>query len=53
MPIDLIPGVKFDTLKGSIYEYIENKLNLKIKSAHRKIRDVYKRQVYIYVFWKF
>lgn len=38
MPIDLIPGVKFDTLKGSIYEYIENKLNLKIKSAHRTIR---------------
>ncbi len=38
MPIDLIPGVKVDTLKGSIYEYIENKLNLKIKSAHRTIR---------------
>lgn len=38
MPIDIIPGLKTDTIKGSLYEYIENKLNLKIKSAHRTIR---------------
>ncbi len=38
MPIDIIPGIKIDTLKGSIYEYIEEILNLKIKSAHRTIR---------------
>lgn len=38
MPIDTIPGLKIDTVKGSLYEYIEESLNLKIKSAHRTIR---------------
>ncbi|AQM59169.1 GntR family transcriptional regulator [Clostridium baratii] len=38
MPINIIPGVKKETLKGSLYEYIEETLNLKIKSAHRTIR---------------
>ena len=38
MPIDLIPGIKKEILKGSLYTYIEEKLNLKIKSAHRTVR---------------
>ena len=38
MPIDVISGVKKEVLKGSIYNYIEEKLNLKIKSAHRTVR---------------
>jgi len=37
MPIDLIPGLKEKNVKGSIYEYIENELNLKLQSAHRTI----------------
>ena len=38
MPIDVISGVTLDTLKGSIYDYIEHTLKLKIKSAHRIAR---------------
>lgn len=38
MPIGLIPGIKNDILTSSIYNYIEDKLKLKIKSAHRVIR---------------
>lgn len=38
MPIGLIPGIKNDILMSSIYNYIEEKLKLKIKSAHRVIR---------------
>lgn len=37
MPIQIIPGLKKQHLSGSIYEYIERILNLKIKSAHRTI----------------
>lgn len=37
MPIDLIPGIKEKNIKESIYEYIENNLNLKIQSAHRTV----------------
>ncbi len=37
MPIQIIPGLKKQHLYGSIYEYIERILNLKIKSAHRTI----------------
>lgn len=37
MPIGLIPNLKVDHLKGSIYEYIENKLKLKIQSCHLSI----------------
>ena len=37
MPIDLIPGIKEKNIKGSIYEYIENELHLKIQSAHRTV----------------
>ena len=37
MPIQIIPGLKKQHLSGSIYEYIERVLNLKIKSAHRTI----------------
>lgn len=40
MPIGLIPGIKNDVLLNSIYKYIENNLNLKIKSAHRTIRAI-------------
>lgn len=38
MPINVISGITMDVLKGSIYDYIENKLKLKIKSAHRTAR---------------
>ncbi|MBE6047428.1 MAG: GntR family transcriptional regulator [Clostridium sp.] len=38
MPIDVIVGIKRDILNGSIYDYIENRLKLKIKSAHRTVR---------------
>lgn len=37
MPIKIIPGLKRAHLYGSIYEYIERMLNLKIQSAHRTI----------------
>lgn len=40
MPISLIPGIKNDILLSSIYGYIEKKLKLKIKSAHRTIRAI-------------
>ena len=40
MPINLIPGIKNEILMKSIYSYIENTLNLKIKSAHRTIRAI-------------
>lgn len=38
MPTDFIPGITEDVLKGSIYEYIEQTLKLKIRSAHRTAR---------------
>lgn len=38
MPINIIPGVKIDDVEGSIYEYIKDKLGLKIQSAHSTIR---------------
>ena len=38
MPIDTISGITLDIVSGSIYDYIEHKLNLKIKSAHRTAR---------------
>ncbi len=37
MPIDLIPGLKKNNIEGSIYEYIEEDLGLKIQSGHRSI----------------
>ncbi|NLM68101.1 MAG: GntR family transcriptional regulator [Enterococcus sp.] len=37
MPIDLIPGLKKSNVEGSIYEYIEEDLGLKIQSGHRII----------------
>ena len=40
MPIGLIPGIKNDILINSIYNYIEKKIKLKIKSAHRIIRAI-------------
>ena len=40
MPIGVIPGIKNDVLHKSIYNYIENTLNLKIKSAHKTIRAI-------------
>ena len=38
MPIDIISGITLDIVSGSIYDYIEHKLKLKIKSAHRTAR---------------
>lgn len=38
IPIELMPGLTEDILKGSLFGYIEDKLNLKIKSAHKTIR---------------
>ena len=38
MPIYVIKGINEDVLRSSIYEYIENVLNLKIQSSHRNIR---------------
>lgn len=40
MPIDIIPGLKKDIVKNSIYNYIEETLKLKIKSAHRTVRAI-------------
>lgn len=37
MPISLIPNLKLEHLKGSIYEYIEKVLKLKIQSCHLTI----------------
>ena len=37
MPMSLIPGVTKETVKKSIYDYIENELDLKIDNAHRII----------------
>lgn len=37
MPMSLIPGVTEDIVKESIYDYIENELDLKIDNAHRII----------------
>lgn len=38
MPIDFITGITDEVIHSSIYEHIEEKLNLKIKSAHRVAR---------------
>lgn len=38
IPISLIPNLKIDHLKGSLYEYIEKELKLKIQSCHLTIR---------------
>ena len=40
MPINLIHGITKNILENSIYSYIEEKLKLKIQSAHRSIRAV-------------
>lgn len=37
MPIGVIPNLKIEHLKGSIYEYIEKVLKLKIQSCHLTI----------------
>lgn len=37
MPISLIPNLKLENLKGSVYEYIEKVLKLKIQSCHMTI----------------
>ena len=38
MPISIIPNLKLEHLKGSIYQYIEKELKLKIQSTHKTIR---------------
>ncbi|HCW53017.1 MAG TPA: GntR family transcriptional regulator [Clostridium sp.] len=45
MPISLIPGIKNEILMKSVYRYIENDLNLKIKSAHRTIRAILSNEI--------
>jgi GntR family transcriptional regulator len=40
MPIQLIAGLKKEHIESSIYSYIQDKLHLKIQSAHRTIRAV-------------
>ncbi len=40
MPIQLITGLKRQTLENSIYGYIEGELGYKIQSAHRTVRAV-------------
>lgn len=40
MPINIISGLKREVLEESIYRYIEEVLNLKIKSSHRVIRAI-------------
>lgn len=37
MPISIIPNLKMEHLKGSIYQYIEENLKLKIQSAHKTV----------------
>ncbi len=37
IPISLVPNLKLDHLKGSLYEYIEKTLKLKIQSCHLTI----------------
>ena len=37
MPIEQIPGLERNHVEGSIYEYIEDELGLKIQSGHRRI----------------
>ena len=38
MPINLIPGLRENTIEHSIYQFIEKELGLKIDSAHRAVR---------------
>lgn len=38
MPISIIPNLKKSILEGSLYEYIQGDLGLKIQSSHRTIR---------------
>lgn len=38
MPISIIPNLKLEHLKGSIYQYLEKELKLKIQSTHKTIR---------------
>ena len=38
MPISIIPHLKLEHVKGSIYSYIEKELKLKIQSTHKTIR---------------
>lgn len=38
MPLDLIPGLKLAHAETSIYSYIENTLQMKVKSSHISIR---------------
>lgn len=45
MPIDIVAGLKRDTLFSSVYAYIQNKLDLKIQSAHRSIRALLPNEI--------
>lgn len=40
MPINLVPGLLEEHLRGSIYEFLENDLGFKIDSAHRVLRAI-------------
>lgn len=45
MPISIIPNLKLEHLKGSIYEYIEKVLKLKIQSCHVSITSALSTQL--------
>lgn len=40
MPINVIPGLTIEHVRGSIYGYVEGTLGLRIASAHRAIKAV-------------
>ena len=40
LPIQLVPGIKRETLESSLYHYIEQELHMHIQSAHRMVRAV-------------
>lgn len=40
MPISVIPGLRLENVKSSVYAYIEEALGLRIDSAHRVVRAV-------------
>lgn len=37
MPISIIPNLKIENIKNSIYRFIEETLKLKIQSAHKTV----------------
>jgi GntR family transcriptional regulator len=44
-PLNVIPNLKLEHIQGSIYEYIEKKLKLKIQSSHIMISSALSTQL--------